>query len=463
MVLLLLTIVGGALRYLGCRNDLWLDELISLHNASRLQSVWQVFFALHSDNNHYLNTLYLFSLGNHSYSFAARYFSVLCGTASIVAAYWAGVRHSRTTGLTFATLVTFSYPLIHFSSEARGYGSAMLACIVSYGALARWLETTSKSRLRLSLVYIAAVCFGVPSHLTFVFIFASLVIWSVMSASSSRNRLYSIALNLPPLMLLSALWLLDLRYATTLGGVFTTGLSILSRLLANAAGWPLGDTWIIWLLGAPAVILAVREVWKLHQAGQDNWLFFALILAIPPLCLAVIRLKAPQSYISLRYFLVFVPFWLLLLAIALHRLRRHLLIALLGLFVAGNATLYARFLSVGRGQYSEALRFIARNTTGPTIAIASDQDFRAGVELDYYQRVLPPNQKLRYITNSNLGHELPQWVIMQSEALDPPLPATLVIDTTSYSKVAYYGCSELAGQAWTIYQLPSRTGGTEGH
>lgn len=445
-----LTVGGGALRYLGCLNNLWLDELISLHSASSIQSVWQVFTSIHSDNNHYLNSIYLFLLGGHSYSAAARFFSLACGIASIPSAYWAGRTQSLKTAYVYALLMTFSYPAIHFSSEARGYSAEMLAGIVSYGAVVRCLK--GDDRKRWVLVFLVAAVLGLLSHLTFVFVLVAYAVWTWLELTSAGWRTW-LALHPPWAMLVAVLWFVDLRHAGIFGGEVTRSFVILSRLIANVLGWPRQDTWSVWLVGVPVLALALWVVTKLKRAGRPVWVFWLLMIGLPPLILAGIRFMNPQAYLSLRYLLAFVPFWLLLLAISLEPFRRPLVIALLGLFLAGNTALVARFLMVGRGQYPSALTFISRNTAGPVISVTSNSDFRAGVELDYYQRVLPANQRLHYITYQNLNSEVPEWVILHGDALDPPNPETISFSGRTWKKAAYYGTAELSGQAWTIYHL----------
>ncbi|HEY1302347.1 MAG TPA: hypothetical protein VGF24_02280, partial [Vicinamibacterales bacterium] len=55
----LLTAAIG-LRVIAARGDLWLDELWSLSFARQLDSPLQIWTSIHHDNNHPLNTLYLF-------------------------------------------------------------------------------------------------------------------------------------------------------------------------------------------------------------------------------------------------------------------------------------------------------------------------------------------------------------------------------------------------------------------
>ena len=61
----LLALLGLALRIPGLFTDVWLDELWSLANADAVHSPLEVFTSIHSDNNHYLYTLYLLAIGDN--------------------------------------------------------------------------------------------------------------------------------------------------------------------------------------------------------------------------------------------------------------------------------------------------------------------------------------------------------------------------------------------------------------
>ena len=52
-----------ALRVAVIDNDLWLDEVWSVQHAASVESPAEIFFSLHHDNNHHLNTLWLWLCG----------------------------------------------------------------------------------------------------------------------------------------------------------------------------------------------------------------------------------------------------------------------------------------------------------------------------------------------------------------------------------------------------------------
>ena len=450
LFVVILAAIGCLLRYIATLNNLWLDELISLHLAFSLRSVGHVFTAIHSDNNHYLNTLYLYLIGPQKFWPTYRYFSVACGVLTIPAGYWAAKIRSSSVGLLYAVVLAFSYPLIHFSSEARGYSTAVLAGVVAYGALARWTVTSGPTRTRWTACYAVASVFGLLAHLTFLPILFGFAIWSLLATIRMKPRAFGswLLLHIPVGVLFLLLFWVDLRGIKALGsGVEVRGLPLLSRLLALSSGWPLRDLWTFWILGVPLFILAAAAIYRLYRTDDSSWLFFAFTTFFPPLFLLL-----PLSLVSLRHLLVFLPFWYLIIAIAVQRFPRAVQLAGLGLFVIGNLFLYSQFLPVGRGQFTKAILFMDQNTSAPIITVSSDQDFRAGIELDFYQHILPPG-RVRLVPNGQHTSEPSEWAIFHSEALAPPLLDKFVWGKMIATKVAYYGCSELSGQAWTIYHL----------
>ena len=80
--------VSAGLRLLAARGDLWLDELWSLSFARQMTSPLDVWTAIHHDNNHPLNTLYLFVVvhlvGAHASPMLFRLLSLVSGAAMLV-------------------------------------------------------------------------------------------------------------------------------------------------------------------------------------------------------------------------------------------------------------------------------------------------------------------------------------------------------------------------------------------
>lgn len=456
--LVILIVLAGALRVLATHNDLWLDEIISLQIANAVKSPWQIFSGVHSDNNHYLNTLYLYLVRRQSDAPVYRHLSVVFGIGLVPAGYWLLARRSRAEAVILAGLLACSYPLIHFSSEARGYSGALLGSVLAYAALVRCMEQGGwRQSLLMGLTYGLALVLAVLSHLTACLIWLPLAAGSFLIFMGRPGRIKSaslwIAINALPAGVLMALYFLDLRYLMQLGGPPMTPAYGLGRLLSLAFGWPARDAVTVWIVLLPLSGLTVWQLAAMRKSGDSSWNLLALIYVMPMVCMLFLR----PAFFSPRYFLVIVPFVYVSLAMLLARLLevragRSVLTVMLALFVAGQAYLYLRFLRVGRGQISAGLQYMIAHTPSPAIRVASNQDFRALTELNYFAPRLLGDRQLAYVTLENQAKFLADWYIFHGEGYDPPAPALLYNQNQpAWYRAAYFGCSELSGQAWTIY------------
>lgn len=459
LVLAGLVVVAAIVRVIATHNDLWLDELISLRIANAVKTPWQIFSTVHSDNNHYLNTLFLYFARMQNYAPAYRYLSVLWGVLLVPAGYWLLARRSQVEGVILAGLVTFSYPLIHFSSEARGYAGALLGSMLACAALARWMarEDRGRASVLLGLVYGLALVLAILSHLTACLIWFSLAAGSLITLAQRPERVRWIsrwiALNFLPASVFAALYSLDLRFLTELGGPAMTEWHGLGRMLALGLGWPAKDAASVWIVAVPLIGFIGWQLAAERKSEEPLAVVLSMIYLVPLLCVVLMH----PIFFSPRYFLLLLPFLYVPAAMLLARLAsaqkgRIALVAVLALFLAGQVHLYKQFLQVGRGQFTAALQYMIAHTQSSQLKLASDQDFRSNVELAYFAPRVLRNRQLLYVTRDSRTSIDPDWYIVHKEGYEPSGPAVLnAPDQPTWYRVAYFGASELSGQAWTIY------------
>jgi hypothetical protein len=455
----ILIVLAAALRVIATHNDLWLDELISLRIANEVKSPWQIFSGIHDDNNHYLNTLYLLFVKGQSYWPVYRYLSVAFGVGLVPAGYWLLAWRSRVEAVILAGLLACSYPLIHFSSEARGYSGTLLGSVLAYAALTRCIaqEDGWRRSLWMGLTYGLALVLAVLSHLTACLIWFPLAVGSLLfligRPGRTKSALLWIAINLLPAMVLAAVYFLDLRHLTRRGGPPMTLAHGLARLLALAVGWPAKDAVTVLIVLVPLIGLTAWQLEALRKSGDPSWILLALIFVMPLVCMVFIH---PEFFLA-RYFLVIVPFLyvpaaMLLARLVKERIGQGVLAVTLALFLAGQAYLYAQFLRVGRGQFTAGLQYMVAHTPSPVLRVASNSDFRSATELNYYTPQVLENQQLSYVLRQDQGWFPADWYILHGEGYDPPGPAALHLpNQPPWYRVAYFGAAELSGQAWTIY------------
>lgn len=180
----LLTLAGALLRIAAARGPLWLDEIWSFRIVSGAPSLSTVFVGLPYDTNHVLTSAWLFLVGPQAPPILARAEAILFGTLAIPAAALIGARRGRAESIAAGALFALDYVFVHFGSEARGYAGLILAILLAYDALERFLETGRRDSL---VVFALAVAFGTFSHLTMAEATAALCVTGLLRLRLARG------------------------------------------------------------------------------------------------------------------------------------------------------------------------------------------------------------------------------------------------------------------------------------
>ena len=133
-------VLGAALRLPGLWTDLQLDEVWSLQNALAADS-WFDLLRLKIDNNHHLTSMYMYALGPDTAAVVYRLPAYISGVAVVPLAWWVGSRDSPTTAVVTAVLFATSAAFVFYSSEARGYATAVCLLLVAWSCLRRYAES----------------------------------------------------------------------------------------------------------------------------------------------------------------------------------------------------------------------------------------------------------------------------------------------------------------------------------
>ena len=258
-----------------------------------------------------------------------------------------------------------------------------------------------------------------------------------------------------PIAFLVAHYFINVRPMVVGGGPEASLGRVLGETAALAVGAPVAMPFMI---GAALVIAAVlvADALLLYRAGSDEWLLGVSTVVVAP---ALILTLATPEIVFPRYFLVSIAFFLLALGRTLGRLfdqgpaGRAVSLGLLALFVVGNAGHLRPFLKHGRGQYLEAVEFMARETPGGIVAVASDHDFRNAVVLDFYSRYLPEGKRIDYVDRQSRATRPPEWFIVHGQEREPnPQQALSLPSGAVYilqRSFPYYGPS---GWHWFVYR-----------
>lgn len=442
---------GLLLRLAAARGDLWLDELWSLHFATLARSPLDVLGAIHHDNNHYLNTLWMMVGGVEASPLLHRALAVTSGLGLVGLAAAGPLRGSRAEGAVTAILLAGSHFAVHYGSEARGYGPAMLFAAVSFCALDRFLETR---RPGWALAFSATAALGILSHLTFVLVLAGALAWGAFElVRRGGARIAGWVLLGLPVALLAILWLVDIRRLVIGGGPPYELGAVVRELFRTMLGLPRGP---LELLGLAFVAAAGYELASMARERDARAIFFAVALLLAPGALLLLR---RPDYLAPRYFAVLVPLFLILVGAALARLARlgrggtAAVAVALAVFLAGNAVQIASLLRDGRGRYREAVALMLASSAGRTVTVGSDNDFRNGVVLGDQASRLGAASRIVYVDGAGLASRPPEWFLLHDFAERPAAAQLIGVAGRPYGLVAVFPYGGLSGWSWLVYRV----------
>jgi hypothetical protein len=450
-LLVLFTLVAAGIRVAAANGDLWFDEIWSLALISNAHSAADVLLRLHHDNNHHLNSLYLYLLGDGHTALAYRGASLLAGVFTVALAAVAAIRRTGVCVLTTSALLCASSLLVQFSSEARGYAPAALFAVACYVLFSHYV--TSRSRLSAFAFAVTSVL-GVLSHLTFLYVGAAFFVWwiadTVNTWRTRRFDWWTVAAFALPIAACAVLWWVDLR-AMRAGGCSPWVLGPELRSWARSVfGVPRSGP--LELMVAGPLAAAALEILALWKENRGRSLFFATATLAAP---AAVLASNPECFAG-RYLFLSAPFLLMLVAsqfarwLESGRAPRILAIAFVAAFVAGNAILCVDLVTRGRGQYAKAIAAIALADPAPVVTVAGDHDLRDGLVFMYHAHQLGLSHRLRYVTREQWQQAPPRWFIVHTGGTEPAIIGPL---DAVYRFDGVFAAAEFTrSMTWSVYR-----------
>jgi hypothetical protein len=482
-VAVVIVAIAAALRIGASFGDLWIDEIWSLAVALRLRSPLEIFTQIHNSNNNHLNTFFLYLLGDQRPWFVYRIPSILAGVGTVLVAGHIGLRRSRTEATLAMLLTGFSYLLVHYSSEARGYSCAMFFDLLAFDFLESYFNSKSVWKL---LGFWAACILSLLSHLMFVMVYAAFVVWSVVRLARERRGLARFLAGVTlcqgiPVATFATLYVVAIVNDAGLTRQATPDYplrDVIVETLALAVGGPqfgwggLAAATVAGLLCFAAMRFMIRK------EKSDEAIFYLAVIIVAPTLLIAFKIFSSSDVLLLRYFLGSVVFFLLLLGRFLadwllgDSRRKIVAASILALVVIGNIWHIARLMQVGRGSYLEAVRFMAGSTPGDTVTFASDHSSAPGVVHYYvtYARRFGDEKGWIYFPNGGAPQWLvkpthvgqrrsstwparPEWVILHVQDRENAPPPSIRFGTgEQYTLVREYPYAGLSGYRWFLYR-----------
>lgn len=454
-----LVLVAAVLRFLAAQGDLWLDEIWSVSLVEEAGSVPGVLFGVSHDNNHYLNSLWLYLVGPDAPVVLQRGLSIVMGIATPLAAGLVFQR-DRTAQMAAMLLAAIAAALVHHGSEARGYAGLALFTFLAFAAVARLIEVPGAHN-RAALA--AATALGILSHLTFVMAIGVAGLWMTVetwrSSRSIRTAERTTATAFRP-ALFAALAVAFCILVSALGnggfqvggsspfepGRFIDGYGGMLRMIVGLPqAVPAGL--VLVFLGAILAVALLRPA--LINRRFAPLYFFGLVL-VPA---AMFLVKLPNTGFS-RYFLVSGVVLVIFLADMLGRalrgglLARGLAMVALAGVTAGNLAALAATHD-GRGRYSEAVTLMARD--GP-FTYGHDNAFRTEMTLGYHARLL--GVEAAPVPQDRWCATPPDWLVMEQPVTDEEGLAHLSAPGCKIAVDHVASFPAPTGIPWTIYRVP---------
>jgi hypothetical protein len=210
---------------------------------------------------------------------------------------------------------------------------------------------------------------------------------------------------------------------------------------------------VVSILACGLFIAGVRQAWN---EKSDEGIFFATAILVAP---ALFVLLVRPEFLAVRYLLGSVVFFLIVLSrVVVSWLRgsgayRLFALLLLALYLAGNGWHTIRLIQFGRGGYSEAVRFMADNTTGDTLVVSGDHDFRNAAVVQFYSKFLPAGKRAIYTPTGWLPAGGTEWWILHRRD-DEAAPPPVIMDRPGnrYKQIREYPYAGLSGFRWYLYR-----------
>ncbi len=466
--LALIVAASAAVRWVGMTCDLWLDEIWSLGLMRDVKAPWEILTRVLHDNNHPLNSLWLWLLPPTGPAWTYRLLSWVAGALTVLLAGLVGRRlfarlhpeagdaAADAAGLMTAVLAGSCHLLGHYASEARGYAPAVAAALLAVYAL---LHRETRTWGRWAVIYGVACALGLLSHLVMAPIMAAGLLWAAGDVLAARGRRRAecgrlLAWHAGPWMFFAAYYFGFVRRLSIGGGPDNP----LAGVLGDAAAFTLGlpaetGRWLALPVLVVVVVVALGLLWR-RERGLAG--FYLLALGVLPLLgsgLGRFQLLFP------RYFIVSAALAVLLLGYVLARLwlrgtrARVGVLALVALFLAGNGWHGVRLGIDGRGQYRAALHYLSDETAAPVVTVTADADFRNRPVIGYHAATSGLGRRIRYVPEERVPQTGVDWYLVHR--LDGgPSPTDGVTDRwgNAYQLAKVFPHAPLSGWDWAAYR-----------
>lgn len=468
--LILIGILAGILRAFAARGELWLDEIWSLAMVRQtIKEPIEIITVLKLDNNHFMNSLWIWFQPDSALDFDFRLLSILAGSLGVMFAAAVCGQHGRLSMWFGAIIIGTSYLQVHYSSEARGYGPL---CAAVLGAV--WLDQKSRQSPGIiwEVLYSVSCVSGFLAHAAFLQYWlpaVSLTCWSFFrprpTSASGQNYVLIVAKSVFRIALPGAwflwIWRTNLSQMQIAGGSVVAYWKIIVDTMSLSVGISPG-------LPAAAIGAGIMLILSLFVVGfllktepQDAFLLIFIAAVVPAILLVVMN----RQDIYPRYFLVGTLLFQLSLArwigslldtgkVPRGRFRQLTGCAVLVVFVSANATLDRQLIVLQRGHYQDAIRWLQDNSESERILLGVDHPFRHRFPLGYYVARTEIGERLQLATSPE---QVPDWLLVHDlNRIAQPSETVASASGVQFRLQKIFRAAPLSGWNLLIYRRDSR-------
>jgi|GEM_PF-1825462 len=396
------------IRIFAARGDFVMDEIWSLRLVTEnARTIADIFFKIKHDNNHFLNSAWMYMLGPQSAWQLYRIPAVIGGSLCVLFAFLIARRQSRVQGFAALIVMGYCFPFVVYSSEARGYGLMMGFVMMSFYAMKALVEEgRSVHFMRYILFFWLATVLGFLAHLIFICAYLGLAAWSLheffrrKDMTMKTNCKDLVIVHSVPTLFFIAVYMIFVKGITIGRGPISEIIFVLYQSFATTFGlWGFGSEMRLFCI--VFLLLAVCLVFLIRKCYGRVWVFFAVSIFCAP---TLVLIFFPFPFVGMRHFLPS----LLLLVFALSYFVDFLWkkspvskIAAIGfifIFLVGQMTYFPRFLEYGRAQFTNTMEYLRAVSCGRPMTVSSDFDFRNELVFNFYKERLKGSDHLRYVS-----------------------------------------------------------------
>ena len=461
--LIILSFVALLLRLYAAADNFWLDEIFTYFLAmDQVHGVIQIFTGIKVEHQP-LVTLTMYLMGDQMNWEWYRLPSVITGTGTLALMAMVGYRRMRAVALIGTLAVaTLSYPLVVYSSEARGYAPAAFFSLAMFIFIETYWRRRNQSYL---LGFWSTSVIAVLYHPTAVYIYLSLGLWSLVRECRLGGGVLRVVRELAlchavPLVFMACLYITVMRQWGSVGGDVLPLARVICDTMAAALGLPMQSEsrWGALFLGSTLITSGLVILARLVRS--DIWIFYLSALLLTPALMLCIN---SRPYVYVRYFVVLFPFFYLMLGETMDAIdgrfkaARVAVVGLCLLMLVGHTLSTADFLRVGRGGYLDAVTYMAANTPRSDVKVGGDHDFRDGLPIYFYSRYLPKNRDMAYLRSDAWPSEGPDWYLVHNTCSEGFIPQTVLqVRGRTYRLEKTYPVLGLSGVGWHLYRNHSK-------